>query len=94
MPTVYWTKSTEAGWTAETEDGDIFRVNGDILCRPEFDDFVREFNAHRKKGDRLFPGPPPPPKPGDDADTDELERWMEELGETVVGNSLDDSEER
>jgi len=92
MPTVYWTKETDDGWTAITEDGIIFLVGGDILCHPQFNDFIIDFNAHRKKGDRLFPGPPPPPKPGDDADTDELERWMEDLGESFVSNSIDDSE--
>ena len=91
--TTYWTNETDAGWTAQTQDGDMFRTNGDILCRPDFNDFLTEFNAHRNKGDRLFPGPPPPPFPGDDADTDELERWMDELGESIVSNSLDDSED-
>ena len=93
MPTVYWTKETDAGWTAETEDDDLFRKGGDILCRPDFNDFLTEFNVFRLKGERLFPGPPPPPKPRKDADIDELERWMDELGESVVSNSIDDSEE-
>ena len=91
--TIYWTRETDTGFVAETEDGDLFRIDGDILCRTEFNDFLTEFNRHREKGDRLFPGPPPPPHPGDDADTDELERWMDELGEALVSNSLDDSDD-
>jgi len=89
MPTVYWTRETDSGWVAITEDGEHFRADGKILCCPVFNDFLAAYNEHKQDNDRLFPGPPPPPKPGLDADTDELERWMDELGDAVVSNSYD-----
>jgi len=98
MPATYWTifRDPPGVYIAVTRDGMTFPDPENPerpLSHPDFDTLIDLFNQYRQRGDRVFPGPPPPVPPPSGASEEEVEKWLEEVGEREIWNSLDDSEE-